>query len=356
MEAQGVDIIDIGGQSTRPGSTRISPEAEWGRIGAVVQAVAAETQLAVSIDTFYPAVAEKALRAGAHIINDVTGFSAEMWRAVQGTDCGCVVMHPGDPDDLSGGRRDILETVRAFFEGKAAEAAQYGVERRRLCFDPGVGFGKTHAENLELIANPDALRAAGAALLMAASRKRVIAAVCGEGPAAERVAGTVAAHTAAAVFGADMVRRCRRRAWRTLSADTGDREAGHGARRKGQTDMETIRIKGLEIFAYHGVNPEEKENGQKFVLDLALSADLTRAAQSDDLKDTVNYAAVRKAVNAAFTAQKYDLIERAAQVVCDAVLAGFPQVEAVTLELKKPEAPINAVFDYVSVEMTRRRA
>ena len=80
------------------------------------------------------------------------------------------------------------------------------MERRRLCFDPGVGFGKTHAENLELIANPDALRVPGTALLMAASRKRVIAAVCGEGPAAERVAGTVAAHTAAALFGADMVR------------------------------------------------------------------------------------------------------------------------------------------------------
>ena len=76
--------------------------------------------------------------------------------------------------------------------------------------------------------------------------------------------------------------------------------------------METIRIKGLEIFAYHGVNPEEKENGQRFVLDLAMTADLSRAAQSDDLRDTVNYAAVRKAVTAAFTAQKYDLIERAA--------------------------------------------
>ena len=207
MEAQGVDIVDVGGQSMRPGgSTRISAEAEWARIEAVVRAVSAETQLAVSIDTFYPAVAEKALKAGAHIINDVTGFSAEMWRAVQGTDCGCIVMHPGDPDDLSGGARDILETVRAFFERKAAQAAQYGVERRRLCFDPGVGFGKTHAENLELIANPDALRVPGTALLMAASRKRVIAAVCGEGPAAERVAGTVAAHTAAALFGADMVR------------------------------------------------------------------------------------------------------------------------------------------------------
>ena len=206
MEAQGVDIVDIGGQSTRPGSTRISAEAEWARMEAVVRAVSAETQLAVSIDTFYPAVAEKVLKAGAHIINDVTGFSAEMWRAVQDTDCGCIVMHPGDPDDLSGGARDILETVRAFFERKAAQAAQYGVERLRLCFDPGVGFGKTHAENLELIANPDALRVPGTALLMAASRKRVIAAVCGEGPAAERVAGTDAAHTAAALFGADMVR------------------------------------------------------------------------------------------------------------------------------------------------------
>ena len=207
MEAQGVDIVDVGGQSMRPGgSTRISAEAEWARIEAVVRAVSAETELAVSIDTFYPAVAEKALKAGAHIINDVTGFSAEMWRAVQDTDCGCIVMHPGDPDDLSGGARDILETVRTFFERKAAQAAQYGVERRRLCFDPGVGFGKTHAENLELIANPDALRVPGTALLMAASRKRVIAAVCGEGPAAERVAGTVAAHTAAALFGADMVR------------------------------------------------------------------------------------------------------------------------------------------------------
>lgn len=117
--------------------------------------------------------------------------------------------------------------------------------------------------------------------------------------------------------------------------------------------METIRIKGLEIFAYHGVNPEEKENGQKFILDIAMQADISRAAQTDDLNETVNYAAVRKTVNAVFTAQKYDLIERAAQVVCDAILENYPKVQSVTVELKKPEAPINAVFDYVSVEMTR---
>lgn len=99
--------------------------------------------------------------------------------------------------------------------------------------------------------------------------------------------------------------------------------------------METIRIKGLEIFAYHGVNPEEKENGQKFILDIAMQADISRAAQTDDLNETVNYAAVRKTVNAVFTAQKYDLIERAAQVVCDAILENYPKVQSVTVELKK---------------------
>lgn len=206
MESEGVDIVDIGGQSTRPGSTRISPEEEWSRIEAVVHAVAAETALAVSIDTFYPQVAEKALKSGAHIINDVTGFSTEMWRAVENSDCGCIVMHPGDPDDLAGSGGDILETVRGFFERKAAEAERHGVMKERLCFDPGIGFGKTHEENLALIANPDKLRVPGAALLMASSRKRVIGAVCGNPPFEKRMAGTLAAHTASVLWGADMVR------------------------------------------------------------------------------------------------------------------------------------------------------
>ncbi len=115
--------------------------------------------------------------------------------------------------------------------------------------------------------------------------------------------------------------------------------------------MEIITIKGLRLFAYHGVNPEEKRDGQAFVLDVEMEADLARARHSDNLGDTVNYAAVRKAVQAAFTAEKYDLIERAAQAVCGCVLENFPQVRRVTLELKKPQAPMDAVFDYVSVRM-----
>ena len=119
--------------------------------------------------------------------------------------------------------------------------------------------------------------------------------------------------------------------------------------------MDTIHIKGLRLFAYHGVNPEEKRDGQTFVLDLRLGADLSQARRSDRLEDTVNYAAVVKAVRAAFTAQSFVLIERAAQAVSDAVLEGFPHVEEVSLLLQKPEAPVSAEFDYMAVEITQRR-
>ena len=119
--------------------------------------------------------------------------------------------------------------------------------------------------------------------------------------------------------------------------------------------MDTIHIKGLRLFAYHGVGAEEKRDGQTFVLDMTLKADLSRARRSDDLEDTVNYAAVCQTVREAFTAQSFDLIERAAQQAVDAVLDDYPQVEEITLVLKKPEAPIPEEFDYVAVEVTQRR-
>lgn len=206
MEQEGVDIVDIGGQSTRPGSVRITPQEEWNRIEAVISAVLAETKLTVSVDTFYPEVAEKALQAGVHIINDVTGFSTEMWKAVENTDCGCIVMHPGNPNDLAEVKRDILCDVAAFFAQKAKEAQLHGIKRERLCFDPGIGFGKTMEENLLLMANPDKIRQPETALLMAASRKRVIGTVSGDVPPEKRMAGTLAAHTASVLWGADMVR------------------------------------------------------------------------------------------------------------------------------------------------------
>ena len=117
--------------------------------------------------------------------------------------------------------------------------------------------------------------------------------------------------------------------------------------------MDKIYIRGLRVYAYHGVKETEKEKGQPFELDITLEADLRRPGATDDLNDTVNYSKVTKRVLAVMQAEKNDLIERAAQRVAEAVLADFP-VEAVTVLLKKPRAPIAADFDYVAVEITRR--
>lgn len=118
--------------------------------------------------------------------------------------------------------------------------------------------------------------------------------------------------------------------------------------------MDKIWIRGLRVFAYHGVNPEEKEKGQPFELDVALGVDLHKPGATDDLHDTVNYSKVSKRIVAVMLAQKDDLIERAASRVAETILKEFP-VDEVTVCLKKPRAPIAADFDYVAVEITRRR-
>lgn len=119
--------------------------------------------------------------------------------------------------------------------------------------------------------------------------------------------------------------------------------------------MNRMFIKGLEVFAYHGVNPEEKRDGQRFVLDITLYADLSYAEKSDRLEDTVNYASVRKTVSRLMTENRFDLIERAAACVAEGVLKEHPKVEKIEVILKKPDAPMSAKFDYVAVEVVRQR-
>ena len=119
--------------------------------------------------------------------------------------------------------------------------------------------------------------------------------------------------------------------------------------------MDRIYIKGLDVFAYHGVMPKEKRDGQRFVLDITLDCDLLKAGQTDRLEDTVDYTAVMDAAVQAMTESSYDLIERAASRTAEAILRAEEKVERVTLCLRKPEAPIDKIFDYVAVEITRER-
>lgn len=119
--------------------------------------------------------------------------------------------------------------------------------------------------------------------------------------------------------------------------------------------MEKIIIKGLKLFAYHGVNPEEKVDGQNFVLDITATLNADKAKQTDNVDDTVSYAKILKTARAVFCEKSYDLIETAANKVGMAIMETYPSLDSVTVLLMKPEAPIKAEFEYVAVEETIKR-
>lgn len=119
--------------------------------------------------------------------------------------------------------------------------------------------------------------------------------------------------------------------------------------------MDKIIIKNLKLFAYHGVNPEEKENGQNFLIDLIYYLDLKKPCESDSVDDTVSYAKATKIIRRVFTEKSYDLIEKSAQVICNALFEEFSQIKKIEITIKKPEAPVKAEFDYMAVTLVRER-
>jgi dihydroneopterin aldolase len=120
--------------------------------------------------------------------------------------------------------------------------------------------------------------------------------------------------------------------------------------------MDKILVRGLRIFAYHGVNPEEKEDGQNFVLDIDAYVDITVPCETDNVEDTVSYAKIIKETVRIFTCRKDDLLERAAERVAQGLFESFDRIQSLRILLKKPEAPIKADFDYVGVEIYRERS
>lgn len=198
LAQQGADILDLGAQSTRPGYVEISPEEEWARLEPVLTTLREKTSCPISVDTYFPYVAQKAINAGADIINDVSGvFNTEMANIVKQTGAGWVIMHNGD-----GG----IDEIRRFFVSMAEKCSNFGIDATQLCFDMGIGFGKTYEQNLELIANIDKYRMADYPILLGTSRKRVIGASSEQPVASERVYGNISADTVAILDGVDIIR------------------------------------------------------------------------------------------------------------------------------------------------------
>lgn len=192
MAGEGAAIIDVGGESTRPGGAAVDAAEEQRRILPVIEALAAEGEALVSVDTYRAETARLAVAAGAHIVNDVWGLQREpeIARVAAETGAGLVIMHTGRDREK---RADPIADQIAFLSASLAIAREAGVEEGRIVLDPGFGFAKETAdENLDLMARLGELHALGRPLFVGASRKRFIGAVTGREPADARDPGTAA--------------------------------------------------------------------------------------------------------------------------------------------------------------------
>ena len=208
MIEDGADVIDVGGESTRPGAESVSIDEELGRVIPVIKELA-KTGTPISIDSYKPDVAKKALAAGAAMINDINGLRSEgMAELAAKYDTPVCIMHmQGTPRDMqkNPAYADVVKDIKHFLKKQAEYAIKKGVKKDRILIDPGIGFGKTTEHNIQIIKNIGEFKKLGYPVLIGPSRKSFIGNILNI-PVEERLAGTIAASTICAINGADMLR------------------------------------------------------------------------------------------------------------------------------------------------------
>ena len=204
MLSEGMDILDIGGESTRPGYTRITAEEETERVIPIIEAVKARFDVPISLDTYKHKVAEAGIAAGADLINDIWGLkydSGEMAALIADSGLPCCLMHNRNDENYSSLPEDIISDLN----DSLSIADKAGIPRENIILDPGIGFAKSYEDNLEVIANLDELSCLGVPVLLGASRKSVIGLSLGL-PPEERVEGTAALSVIGVMKGVSFVR------------------------------------------------------------------------------------------------------------------------------------------------------
>jgi dihydropteroate synthase len=208
MEKDGADIIDIGGESTRPGAKKVSAKEELARVIPVIEGLAGKLKIPISIDSRNASVAKKALEAGASIVNIVGGLrNAEMARIIASAGVPVILMHmQGEPDTMQQNPvyNDVMDDIITELRGHIKMALEAGIEPGNIILDPGIGFGKTAGQNMEIIRRLGELRILGMPLLVGASRKSFIGKISGD--ANNRLEGSLASAVLASANGASIVR------------------------------------------------------------------------------------------------------------------------------------------------------
>lgn len=203
MLGEGMDIVDVGGESTRPGYTKISAEEEIERIVPVIEGIRARFDVPISLDTYKPAVAQAGIQAGADLINDIWGlqYDAKMAEVIAEAGIPCCLMH----NRTEAVYRDFITDVMNDLRVSVSLAKTAGIEEDRIILDPGIGFGKNYEQNLKMIANLEKLHVLGYPLLLGCSRKSVIGLTLNL-PAPERLEGTLATSVVGVMKGCGFVR------------------------------------------------------------------------------------------------------------------------------------------------------
>ena len=349
MVARGANIIDIGGESTRPGAERISLETELARVIPVVEQISARGSY-VSIDTMRSEVAEAAVAAGARMVNDVSGGLADpqMLEVVARLGVPIVLMHWRGPSKTMQENihyDNAVAEVCSELQSRAKAALNAGINRGKIILDPGIGFGKEADHNWELLKNLDELMAIGYPLLVGVSRKRFLGSLLADTEEKPRDVGLrdVASATSSAYL-------LQRGAWGVRVHDVQATSDAYKALCAINPDpaIDSIELLGLREFGRHGVLEHERINGQYFSVDATLGLSISDAAHTDDLADTVNYAEVADSIRARIAGEPVDLIEKLAELIATDCLA-FPQVVFAKIRVHKPDAPIEGEFGDVIV-------
>jgi len=206
---EGAEILDVGGESTRPGAEPVAAEEEWRRVGPVLKTLRPKTAAKISIDTYKPEIAAKALAAGADMVNDVTGLRDPQMIALAAKErAPVVVMHmQGEPRTMQKKPKygDVVAEILAFLQGRTKAALAGGIDPHAIVVDPGIGFGKEPEHNTEILRRLDEFRSLGFPVLVGTSRKSFLGAF-GGGTPGERLEASLATAVLAAERGADLVR------------------------------------------------------------------------------------------------------------------------------------------------------
>lgn len=204
MVEEGADIIDVGGESTRPGHKFVSVEEEIKRISPLIKTLKKNINVPISIDTYKSQVAEEALKLGVDMVNDVWGliYDEDMANVIGKYDASVCIMHNQEGTDYD---KDIIESIKEFLQNSIYKAIKAGVKKEKIVLDPGIGFGKTFEQNLEVLRRLNELKSLGYPILLGTSRKSVLGNIVGGEPR-DRIEATVATTVCGIRDGVEIVR------------------------------------------------------------------------------------------------------------------------------------------------------